>query len=143
MPTTGMRDSSAASGGEPASKAVLSQNLITHLNYFDLIDKNGSHNMSSKQLIIDSVKKALSKDSDHQNQLTGHKPKPSARALHHQDHNSQINNGIYQLSEKSNKLNSNQSVGSKQMRKSKSSRNRGGSNEYGQNEERILMDQTF
>lgn len=138
-----MRDSSGASGGEPASKAVLSQNLITHLNCFDLIDKHGSHNMSSQQLIIDSVQKALSKDSDSHHELTARKLKPSAHALHHQDHNLQINNGIYQLSEKSNKLNSNQSVGSKQMRKSKSSPNRGGTNEYGQNEERILMDQTF
>ena len=99
--------------------------------------------MSSKQLIIDSVKKVLSKDSDNQNELAGHKLGPSAHALHHQDRNLQTNNGIYQLSEKSNKLNSNQSIGSKQMRKSKSSQNRGGSNEYGQNEERILMDQTF
>lgn len=141
---TGMRNSSAVSGDKPISKAVLSQNLIKNLNYFDLIDKHGSSkNMSSKQLIIDSVKKVLSLDSDNQNQLTTSQLKPSMDALHHQDHNMQVNNSIYQLSEKSNRLNSNQSAGSRQIKKSKSSRRRSSSNEYGQNEERVLMDQTF
>jgi len=45
---TGIRDSNVECGGKPISKAVLSQNLIKNLNYFDLIDKHGSKNMSSK-----------------------------------------------------------------------------------------------